>query len=626
MQPPTVQPPPVTTPPGEPPVTTPPTDDPLTQVPVPPADTPGTTPPGNTDATPGSTTPDAGSGTSSDPANANISQQPYYLQDAASVKPVGTVLSSPGCSLKYLAKPTTAPRPGPDPWWPAQWYLSNTGTVDWGDASPSLLAGTDLNLAPLGAAYKGSGIRVAVVDDGVDFTHDDLRFSVLPSSGFDFRSQGQFPPLPCSAEESHGTAVAGLIAAQENNGLGMVGVAPQAKLIPLNALSTGNTTSILEALSYRDTPIEIFNNSWGAFEGGHFETPISPAAYRAAIEQGLRNGRGGRGSIYVFSAGNGGCDSLSDPHCQTELSIYDGYVTQYGALSICAVNAQGRKTIYSEPGANLLVCAPTSENDGTPPGTISTGLNDSYVAFSGTSSAAPMVSGIIARMLQANPSLSWRDVRLILARTARRVDPQHPGWRESGGLHFNHSYGFGLVDAAAAVEAARSWQSVGGSAEVRQCGPFTGPVGSRPVPQVSRDTAPLDPSVLTDGYLLDTIEIPESCGISHVEHVDLTLRMNTAGFGGGDLHALLTSPSGQTSVLTTQHECRSGESRIPCYGLEHFTFGISRHLDEPAVTPTSRGWTLALGDWHRGTRPGSTSTDAPQALSLQGWELTLYGR
>ncbi|MDO5101954.1 MAG: S8 family serine peptidase [Lautropia sp.] len=624
--------PPVTPPETRPPLIAPPTDDPDTTIPAPPAADPVppvTTPPLDTPPPAGSLPDSAAnpSDTITPPtAPIDISLQPYYLQDAASIRPAGTVLSSPDCSLRFEARPPTSIVYGPDPWRPAQWFLSNIGRVDWGDLSLPLLSGTDLNLAPLGGAYKGTGIRIAVVDDGIDFTHDDLRFSVLPNSGYDFRSLGRYAPLPCLASETHGTAVAGLIAAQENNSLGLAGVAPQAKLVSLNSLSTGNSFSMLSALSHRDTAIDIFNNSWGAHESGHFETPANPVAYRATIDEGLRNGRHGLGSIYVFSAGNGGCDSVNAPHCQGQLSVYDGYVNRYGTLAICAVNAQGKKTTYSEAGPNLLVCAPTSENDGTPPGTISTGLKSEYVSFSGTSSAAPMVSGVIAMMLQANPALSWRDVRLILARTARRVDPQHPGWRQSGGLPFNHLYGFGLVDAHAAVMAARSWQSVGGSEQVKQCGPFTAtaPLVSR-VPPVADEDNPLDADRPAAGYLLDTIEIPADCNIAQVEHVEVKLDIETESVGGGDLHARLISPSGQTSIISTPHRCGTEEQPIPCRGLERFPFGLARHLDEPAFLPGNRGWTLAVGDGHRGARAPLPSGDIP-GLMFRGWELTLYGR
>lgn len=643
LTPPTDVPPPAVTPPTvnppgtQPPVTTPPTDDPAVTIPAPPAEPiPPITPPPLDTAPPGSSTPgsaanpSAGTSDGRDPSTptgtADIHVQPYYLQDAASTKPAGTVLSSPDCSLRFEARPPTSIVYGPDPWRPAQWFLNNTGRVDWGTQNLPLLAGTDLNLAPLAGTYKGSGIRIAVVDDGIDFTHDDLRFSVLPNSGYDFRSLGQYAPLPCFSSETHGTAVAGLIAAQENNSRGLVGVAPQAKLVSLNSLSTGNSFSMLSALSHRDTPIDIFNNSWGAYESGHFETPGNPIAYRATIAEGLRNGRNGLGSIYVFSAGNGGCDSVNDPGCSSQLSVYDGYVTPYGTLAICAVNPEGKKTRYSEAGPNLLVCAPTSENDGTPPGTISTGLNNEYVSFSGTSSAAPMVSGVIAMMLQANPQLSWRDVRLILARTARRVDPQHPGWRQSGSLAFNHLYGFGLVDAHAAVMAARSWQSVGGSEQVKQCGPFvaTAKPASR-VPAVAGEGIPLDADGPAAGYLLDTIEIPASCGISQVEHVEVKLDIDTANLGGGGLHARLTSPSGQTSVITTPHRCGTEEHPMPCRGLQRFPFGLTRHLDEPAVTANNRGWTLALGDGHGDERAALPDGETP-AMMFHGWELTLFGR
>ena len=88
--------------------------------------------------------------------------------------------------------------------------------------------------------------------------------------------------------------------------------------------------------------------------------------------------------------------------------------------------------------------------------------------FGGTSSAAPAVSGVAALVRQANPDLTWRDVKLVLAETARKNDPANPGWEDgarmyglaTGSYHFNHEYGFGVVDAAAAVELAKSWTNL----------------------------------------------------------------------------------------------------------------------------------------------------------------------
>jgi hypothetical protein len=174
----------------------------------------------------------------------------------------------------------------------------------------------------------------------------------------------------------------------------------------------------------------------------------------------------------VFPGGNGGCyvpQGLSNAGCQVDNANFDGYVNRRGVVTVCAVDDDGRRPWYGEPGANLLVCAPSS---GDRPQRITTTAlrGDHRGDFSGTSASTPMVSGVVALMLAANPQLTWRDVRLVLARTARRNDEGDAGWSTGpSGLWFNHKYGFGVADAGAAVALAPGWASVGGSESLRTC-------------------------------------------------------------------------------------------------------------------------------------------------------------
>ncbi len=197
--------------------------------------------------------------------------------------------------------------------------------------------------------------------------------------------------------------------------------------------------------------------------------------------RGVDRGRNGKGIVYVFAAGNLDKDGR-EPYPRTahfQWANFDNFLPKQ-ALVVCAVNANGLGSDYSTNGSNLLVCGP-SDNGFTPfgaqqPGITAPVTDNGYVHyFGGTSAAAPVVSGVVALMLQANPKLTWRDIRFILARTARilpsMADAPAANWIHTaahnpytgGAYRYSTRYGFGLVDADAAVSYAERFVSVGGS-------------------------------------------------------------------------------------------------------------------------------------------------------------------
>ena len=146
----------------------------------------------------------------------------------------------------------------------------------------------------------------------------------------------------------------------------------------------------------------------------------------------------------------------------------DELANYYAVTAVCSVNDQDVRSGYSEQGANLWVCAPS---DGGRRGIVTADNSDRYTGdFGGTSAATPIVSGVAALLRDANPDLTWRDLKLILAASARRNDPGNPGWEEGAPIygsasptdryHFNREYGFGVVDAEAAVALAGGWTNV----------------------------------------------------------------------------------------------------------------------------------------------------------------------
>jgi subtilisin family serine protease len=532
--------------------------------------------------------------------------------------PPSQVTNDVGCTVPY--EPTDLPLlTGADPKLAQQWHLNNDGSVT---GRP----GEDLNALAAWQSSRGEGVRVAVIDDAIEVTHEDLASNVVPGASFSYRqaNRGSPWPLPCSAEDNHGTAVAGLIAARDLNGVGVAGVAPRASLVGYNALATSVDTDVSEALN-RDLDVNaIYNNSWGSPDNGFLH--VAEPSFIEAIERGIANGRNGKGAIYVFPSGNGGCynpDLQSTPTvepCVRENSNYDGYVNKLGVIAACAVDANGRQPFYGERGANMLVCAPSSN---LPPDTsngftntriTTTAIRNQYRSdFTGTSASTPMVSGVAALMLAANPELTWRDVRLILAGTARQNDfpaaggtVPDPEWQSFFGLNFSHKYGFGVVDAQAAVAAARTWTSVGGRASLVQCGPFSQSVGqplADPVPGVPTPT--LRP-------VASTITVP-SCGIGKIEFVEI--RFTADHPKSGDLRIRLASPQGLVSELADAHICYSqSETAVNCGAYNDYPFGSVRHLNEPVIGPNGN-WTLEATDM--------LSMDTGRFV---GWSITFYGR
>ena len=573
-------------------------------------------------------------------------------------------ISWTGCKLNYFrGGPAVAEKTGSDPNLTRQWYLTNTGSLP-GLVTDGMVAGEDLRVqGAWDQGMRGEGIRIAVIDDALEVTHEDLRANVVAGS-HNYRRLSQNAnaghadyPMPCTEDNDHGTQVGGVIAARDGNGIGVSGVAPRAGLVGFNALANSLTEDALDALVRDIDRNHVYNNSWGAADIGHFFAPDNKAAFDSTLNDGLSKGRDGLGVIYTFAAGNGAFDG--------DYSPMDGTVSARGVVTVCATNAAGTRAPYSERGPNLTVCAPSADLSkvlgipGAPtlPDVSTTTLQNQYTDnFNGTSAATPMVSGVVALMLQANPKLTWRDVLLILARSARQVDAQSSGWRSHSSplvegqpgahdtLRYHHDYGFGVVNADAAVKLSSSWQSVGGSSTQKQCGPFTTRVNA-PIPEADAvATNPVRKSqaeafrkaLIEAGNRIDynqaapnglssTVSVPESCQITHIEHIEVTLTATNADGSdehpsAGDLHITLQSPLGSVSTLSVPHPCQlpadNGSMQIgPCQGLQNYPFGVRRHLEEPVAQGSNRDWTLS-----------ATDRVAGETGRLKDWSITFYGR
>jgi hypothetical protein len=330
-----------------------------------------------------------------------------------------------------------------------QWHLNNTG-------QNGAVSGIDLNVVPTWNSYKGTGIRIGILDDGLEVSHPDLAANADTLNDRDFNDQDD-DPTPTSGD-SHGTACAGVAAARGNNNLGVSGVAPEALLVGMRLIAAPTTDDVeADAFAFKKDIIEIKSNSWGPSDNAYGASGPGPLS-NAALINAATTGRGGKGTVFIWASGNGNASG--------DDSNYDGWAASPYAIAVGAIGDDGESVWYGEPGANILVCAPSNGGQQSITTTDRSGATgyssgDYTSTFGGTSSATPAVAGVVALMLQANPNLTYRDVQEILMRTATRNDPNNGGWITNGaGFDFHHQYGSGLVDAEAATSLAATWTNL----------------------------------------------------------------------------------------------------------------------------------------------------------------------
>lgn len=531
---------------------------------------------------------------------------------------------------------------GEDPLAQFAWHLRNTGQSSFA-ANPGV-RGEDLKVLDVHEMnVTGKGIRIAVSDSGTEVQHPDLADNQLVG---EHRSYYGHPstwygadPKPIGGN-AHGTSVTGLIAALGWNGLGSRGVAPDAKFAAFYFIGNfGDNTASYEArtLDQISGDFDIFNYSYGYAGCSFFDASSS---LFQAYKHGVTNGRNGRGTIYVKAAGNEFKGSNRDCYSNDSSTFYGNANTGEDQnhpylVVVGAVNARGEVTSYSSPGSNLWVSSAGGEFGDENPAMITTDISGCHAGFSsssmnisdfnagnhslnpycnytnimnGTSSAAPTLSGIVALMLEANPDLSWRDVKHILAVTADPIKfstsaMSHPGGANlsghaydyrytvnAAGIKHSNTYGFGRANALRAVQMAKSYVSTLGTYKETETG---GQWDYR------------------SGILNLSIPDNSATGVRHgmnvthalkVESVQIKVNINHPFIG--NLGVELTSPSGTVSKILLVN------SNIKDRGLYDYTLLTNAFYGE-----ASRGtWSIKVVDGARNNTG-----------SLESWELKING-
>nr|CAG4641536.1 EOG090X02T5 [Eurycercus lamellatus] len=417
-----------------------------------------------------------------------------------------------------------------DPYFTYQWYLKNTGQ---NGGKPRL----DLNVeAAWAQGVTGKNVTTAIMDDGVDYMHPDLRNNYNAKASYDFSSNDPFP-YPRYTDDwfnSHGTRCAGEVSAARDNDVCGVGVAYDSKVAGIRMLDQPYMTDLIEANSMGHEPhlIDIYSASWGPTDDGKTVDGPRNATMRAIV-RGVNEGRHGLGNIYVWASGDGGSDD--DCNC-------DGYAASMWTISINSAINDGQNAHYDESCSSTL--ASTFSNGAKDPNT-GVATTDLYgkctKTHSGTSAAAPEAAGVFALALEANPLLTWRDIQHLTVLTSKRNSlfdaKRRFQWTMNGvGLEFNHLFGFGVLDAGSMVTLSKAWRSVPARFHC-QGGLMMQP---RPIP--------------SNGSLLLTLDTRSCQGteteVNYLEHVQAVISLNTTR--RGDVEMFLTSPMGTRSMILSR--------------------------------------------------------------------------
>jgi len=570
--------------------------------------------------------------------------------------------------------------PGSNPLQDQQWYLLNSGQD--GFSAKAGVAGNDLNLWwAHRTGVLGQGVNVAVVDDGLAIAHPDLADNVRPGSKNVVT--GSDDPTPTNADTAHGTSVAGIIAALDNT-IGTKGIAPRAQLQGFNLLDDDSQQlqkdwlyALGDSAASRDN--RVFNQSYGmSLVDPRPANDLDQVQLDRLFEQQTLKEQG---AAYIKAAGNGfnkiaaGGYVISragnNPKLPLENSNIDPSNSNFWNLVVSAFNANGVRSSYSSVGSNVFLSATGGEYGTDSPAMVTTDLPGCDMGYNrtddpstnrlhgnpqldascdyngvmnGTSSATPSTAGAMALLMSAYPDLTVRDLRDLLARSATRVDANHPpvmvsytsstgqarevkgleGWeRNAAGMWFSPTYGFGLIDVNKALELAAAhqplpplvqlpWQKV---KPVDNASAAIADVGNSPTTSTTNVASPLSVEAVQVTVSLDHQRLP-------------------------DLLIELVSPSGTRSILLNPLNSLVGQSLdqqklgyVRTKGLREMRLLSHKFYGESA----QGSWRLEVTDVASGTRQVSllnrqtrerttlTERNNRQPGKLIEWSLRILG-
>jgi len=431
-----------------------------------------------------------------------------------------------------------------DTFFDKQWHIRSLGTLT-NKSTVATIEGNDLNLLEIYHSYmgfnSGSPIIVQVVDTGVDIDHEDLVSNIDLTRSYDY---GRVGDPSSNYNGTHGTMVAGIIGARAFNGKGVRGIAPFVQIAGSNWLEN-QKTFILEKVWYSGVganEIAVTNNSWGSY----FNTST---IFEDIMESGTKDLRDGKGRIYVFAAGNDGY-SYGNGNANLQYMLSNRY-----GIAVAALKNDNTRADYSTPGSNILVSgysgnfyndSPTISTTTIMGTSINSGTIDTQTTWdedtnknytfimNGTSSASPTVAASIALVLEACPSLTWRDVRYLLIKNGIQIDTNRDTWvRNGAGYWHSIDYGFGLVNPQGMINECSnsSYQNIAAEETISQDTTFD--------------------AVIPDDATSHSFSINIDNNISSIEWIEVTVDNNSSW--ASDYKVELISPSGtQTTLMTPE--------------------------------------------------------------------------
>ena len=512
----------------------------------------------------------------------------------------------------------TAPLYRPqDPLYRQQWHLSSAAGVDVGPNA-------HISVEPAWDVTRGSrSVVIAVSDDGFDLDHPDLQGLGKLVAPMDLKARDAVP-LPTDTSDNHGTACAGLAIGEENQD-GIVGVAPGCALMPIRTtgfLDDESVERIFQGAARQGAA--VISCSWSP---AAIKFPLS-LRQRNALTQAATTGRGGKGCVIVFSAGNanrpvsGAVSEKGWPRnaISGTTEWLSGFAVHPDVITVSACTSLNTKAVYSSWGQHVAVAAPS--NNGHPSvslpevGTVKTGpevsggmrgrgmvtsdrtgtagySREAYTdTFGGTSSSCPVVAGVAGLVLSVNPNLTAREVKQILQQTADRITDPRPdpqlGLQHGTYGNNGHSqwFGYGRVNAQKAVQEARRrlWagRTYQRTVELSEAAPT--PIPDNQPTGVGR-----------------SLQCRESGTVQ-----DLAVQVELAHEFLGDIRVYLELPTGQELLL-------QGRS-----------LGQRQTLDQRYDLSNTPGLIQAIGGAAAGKWQLRVSDHAPgHTGQLVGWQLTL---